>query len=65
MRTCCIPIITLLHRSQNGQASHWLSLSCLPHNSTSNAFRSDDSPAAPTSHSSHADMLSQLSVKLL
>lgn len=38
VRTCCIPIITLLHRSQNGQASHWLSLSCLPHNSTSNAF---------------------------
>lgn len=38
VRTCCIPIITLLHRSQNGQASHWLSLSCLPHNSASNAF---------------------------
>lgn len=38
MRTCCIPVIKLLHRSQTGQASCWLSLPCLPHNSTRNAF---------------------------
>lgn len=30
-------IIKLLPRSQNGQASHWLSLSRLPHCSTSNS----------------------------
>lgn len=45
MRTYCIPIITLLHRSQTGQASHWLS--CLPQMSFhQQCLHTDDSPSS-------------------